>query len=160
MIRILILLLAVFIIWTLFFSDFSKQRKVIISCLAVVIAVFGLWFDQSGQTPKEGLIAYSEIEVYALSAKHSYRSNYDFTFCLKNNSQAATVKRLTIKIIAQDCQQGECNQLEAVSKDFAISIGAGEQIEHTENSQFDALDPSSKDIEWKIEVSEIKALKN
>ena len=96
----------------------------------------------------------------ALSAKHSYRSNYDITFCLKNNSQIATVKRLTVKIIAQDCQRGECNVLESVSKDFPITIGAGEQIQHVENSQFDALDPSLKDVEWAIEVSEIKALKN
>ena len=115
MIRLIILALGVFLIWMLFYSGFSKQRRIIVSVVAMVVGILGLWLEQRGETPRSGRMPVSELVSCGVSGKHSYRTNFDIEFCLENKSERATVKRVGLRFVAKQCIRGECSDVQEIT---------------------------------------------
>ena len=159
MIRLIILAIGLFLLWLLFLSKFSKQHKIIYSASAITLLAVGVWFEGYGETPRFGLISNDQIVVCAATAEHSYRSNYNLSFCLQNESGFATAKRVELRFVAQDCNVDPCIELDAAIKQLGIDIAPGQQIQRTENLAFNALERLDLNLSWKIEVLSIKAVK-
>lgn len=160
MIRLLILALGVFLIWVLFFSGFTKQRKITISIIAVLIAIGGLWFEQRGQNLKSSLIAADQIADCGASATHTYRTNFDVRFCLQNNASKGTAKRVAMRFIALNCQQGDCQEIESVDKDIRVQIAPGEQATLVENLSFARVDPNAEGNVWTASALRVGAIRD
>lgn len=158
MIRLVILALALFIIWLIFASNFSLQRKKIIVVAVVVLSAFGLWFEQRGETPKQGRISPDDIQPCGVTANHSYRSNFDIDFCLHNTSTVLTVKRIELKFLAQRCTEGQCSELQAVNKEVPLILAPSSKVSSRENLQFDLLDPTDHSIVWTVQPITVKAV--
>lgn len=158
MIRLILVAIGIFIVWVLFLSGFSKRQKIIICLAALLICVAGMWFEQSSQTPKEGVISLSEIVDCGVTSKHSYRTNYDIEFCLRNNSLSATAKRVAISFAALNCEAGNCEEIQVINKDVALSLEPEQQITRTENLNFDKVEESLESVVWIAKVVSVKAL--
>lgn len=158
MIRLIILVLGIFLIWLLFYSNFSKQRRVVISLLAVTACVLGLWLEQRGESPRAGRMAVSELVQCGVTGTHSYRTNFDIKFCLQNNSPAATVKRVALDFTALKCSQGDCREVQVVSRELACDLSPAARISLTENINFKLVDPLDKTIVWKVQPTSVKAI--
>ena len=158
MIRLILLALGLFLLWVLFLSGFNKRQKISISVIALFISIACLWFDQASQTPRENLMSVEELEDCGVSSNHSYRTNFDIEFCLRNTSLTATAKRLAISFIALDCIDGNCEELQVVTKDISLSLEPESQLRLKENLSFDKVDISSETVVWVVKVNSIKAL--
>lgn len=159
MIRLILVAIGIFIVWVLFLSQFTRQQKIIICTVSLLVCVAGLWFDQSSHTPKEGLISVNEMENCGVNAKHSYRTNFDIELCLRNLSENATAKRVSISYTALNCVAGNCEELQVVNRDIALSLAPQLQLILSDNLNFDHVDPSLETVVWVAKVNSIKALK-
>lgn len=160
MIRVLIVILLLFQIWVLFVSDFNKQKKIIISVLAVIVCVIAVWFDGYGEKPVEGIVNKSNLANCGLEAKHTYRSNFDFDLCLRNTADRGTVKRLRFAVIASQCEdQTSCAELQRVERDVPFLIEPGKSATLKDNLSFIKVDPANNQVKWSAEILQIKAVK-
>lgn len=150
MIRLLIIALGIFLIWVMFFSKFPKQRKIVITLVAIVLAVIGLWFEQKGESLKSDLVQLSDVVDCGATGKHSYRTNFDIEFCLQNNSVNATLKRITIDFKALDCIDGACQDKQTVQKTIRLDLSPGEKETYSENLNFPSVDSDDQNIVWTI----------
>lgn len=158
MIRLIILALGVFLIWMLFFSGFSKQRRVIVSVLAIVVCVAGLWLEQRGETPRSGRMPVSELVDCGVSGKHSYRTNFDIEFCLENQSARATVKHVGLKFMAMQCEHGDCREVQTITKRLTINLAPSQRSTQTENINFSMIDPLDESVVWRVQTDSVKAV--
>ena len=159
MIRLVLLALAVFLSWVLFVSEFNKRQKITICVIAVMVTIFALWFEQSGQTPKDDLIAVSEIVDCGVRAEHSYRTNFDIEFCITNIAAQATAIRISIDFSALDCESGDCVEFQTVNKVVRVTLAPGESTTLTESLDFDQVDESVENIVWSTKIISVKALR-
>lgn len=158
MIRLIILALGTFLIWMLFFSGFSKQRRIVVSVLAIVVSAAGLWLEQRGETPRGGRMLTTELVSCGVSGKHSYRTNFDIEFCLENQSARATVKRVGLKFVAKQCIRGECREVQSISKELSLDLAPAERSTQTENINFSMIDPLDKSVVWSVQTDSVKAV--
>lgn len=159
MIRLIILALGVFLIWVLFASSFNKSRKILISVVVALFAVAGLWWESTSDLPKDGRIANEQIELCGINAKHTYRTNFDIDFCLRNNSETATVKRVALNFIAQRCESANnCTQIQALNKAIMLTIKPLADLSYSENLNFDLVEANDTSVSWAIEIKEVKAV--
>jgi hypothetical protein len=119
--------------------------------------VAGVWYESHGKTPREGLIDVTQVADCGTTAEHSYRSNYNITFCLQNNSTSATAKRMQLRFIAEDCSAGACQELDAVIKDYSMEIAPGQNVNRTENMALDQLPRGANNFNWRVEPLKVKA---
>ena len=160
MIRVILALIAVFIIWVLFFSKFSKERKIAIVALVVVVSFLGVWYESSVGKPRQDLVEPSQIIDCGVSAKHSYRTNFDIDLCVQNTSEFAKVRRLELLIIAQQCTNlGECVELQRVARDLSVEVMPSSSIMLKQNLSFNNVAPDLDDVKWSFIVSAVKANK-
>lgn len=160
MIRLIIVLVGLFILWVLFASGFDKRRKIIITVVAVLLCALGAWFDGYGKNPKENVVSVSDVVSCGVSAQYSYRTNYDFKLCLKNNATSGAIKRARFAVIASSCPPAsECQEVERVVRDVAVDVPAGEQQTIVENLSFDAVPNDAENISWSMEVESVKAVR-
>jgi len=157
MIRVFVLGLGLIVLWLLFLSNFSKQKKIILSLVAIAIGVAGVLYESYGETPRRGLIGTDQVVSCGVTVEHSYRSNYNITFCLQNNAAKASVKRIEVRFIAENCASGTCQELDAVTKAFSMEIAPQTSAEHTVNLAFDKLQRGSNDFNWRTELVKVKA---
>ncbi len=158
MIRLILVAIGGFIVWVLFLSEFSKRQKIIICLAALLFCIVGTWFEQSSQTPKEGVISTSELVDCGVTSKHSYRTNYDVAFCLRNTSLTATAKRVAMSFSVLKCEAGNCEEIQVINKDVALSLEPDEQVILVENLNFDEVEPSLDSIVWIAKAVSVKAL--
>ncbi|NND80990.1 MAG: hypothetical protein HKN50_01045 [Gammaproteobacteria bacterium] len=158
MIRLIIPVLGLILIWLLFFSGFSKQRRILISLTLVLLTGAGLWWEQAGKTPRADLMPLSQLQACGASGQHSYRTNFDIEFCLLNASENFIVKRVSLDFIALQCDAGRCAELQRISRDVAIELLPFAQTTLVENLRFEAVSPSSNEVVWNVEPTAVKAV--
>lgn len=163
MIRIAIVLLILFNCWVLLFSQFSRQRKLLLSGLSIIIVLFVVWFENIGETPKTDLISADQITVCDLSATQTYRSNFDVSVCLNNASKQYATQRLALKFDVQQCQSGKCESIDNVGKTVTWAIAATSKQTRVFNLSFDnvaKLNPENKaQLRWAATVETVWATK-
>jgi len=160
MIRVLIALLALFLVWVLFLSGFSKQKKIIISVVTVIVCAAALWLDGYGEKPKEGIVSSANIVSCGLEVVHSYRTNFDIDLCLSNTAERGKVQRLHFAIVASSCdERGECSELQRVERDVLFVIESGQSATLKDNLSFNKIDPKNANVAWSTEILQVKAIK-
>jgi hypothetical protein len=160
MIRLFIIAIGAFLVWVLFVSGFSRQRKLVIAALAVVLSIAAVWFESSLGSPSKNVLAVSEVVDCGTSAVHSYRSNFDVTICFKNNSTMADVKRVAFEVLALRCESnGECTQVQRVSRELSIELPANQSAKVHQSLSFPLVQPVSGAFTWQVQVKGLKAVK-
>ena len=160
MIRLIILALGLFLFWLIFFSGASKQNKRIVSGIAALLVVVMVWIESAGTTPRSGVISPDQIVACSdASAEHSYRSNYNVSFCLQNNATHGTAKRLELRFSALQCATKTCQSLDSATKSIALELAPGERVEQIENLAFEQLTAGLEGLIWQVDVLDVKATK-
>ena len=160
MIRLLIAVVGLFIIWVLFFSTFSKQRKALLVGVSLVLGIFGLWYESGANKPRAKIVKIEQVVNCGVSAKHSYRSNFDIDLCLENTNEKGNIKRLELAIIAQQCDvQNNCTQLQEVVRSLAIDLPASSKTTLAQNLNFDKVDANQDNVVWSFKTLSVKANK-
>lgn len=160
MVRLLIVVIGLFLIWVLFFSSFTKRRKIIITAVAVLMSAVGVWLESNTGMPRGGVIAKTDVASCGVKAAHSYRSNFDLTLCLRNNASDGQVKHVGLLITAQNCTApGNCVTLETVQREVRVDIAPNSEITVKQNLTFDDVDPAVSDHVWSAQVESVKAVR-
>lgn len=160
MIRLIIALIGLFLIWVVFFSGFSKERKAVIAVISILLNITGVWFESDLGKPKTGVVQASQIVPCGLEAVHSYRTNFDLVLCFQNSDANANVTRLGFSIAAQQCDNaGVCETVQQVRRDLLVELPANDIIQLKQNLSFSNVDPSLKGISWVVNVHSVKAIK-
>lgn len=160
MIRVIITLIAAFIVWLLFFSKFSKERKITLVALALVLSFLGFWFENSVGKPRINIVKPNQIINCGVTAKHSYRSNFDINLCVQNAAEFGRVRRLELSIIAEQCaESGECVELQRVARDLSVDVLPQSSISLIQNLSFNDVDPGLKGVRWSFITRSVKASK-
>ena len=160
MIRVIITLIAAFIVWLLFFSKFSKERKITLIVLALVLSFLGFWFENSVGKPRTNIVKPNQIINCGVTAKHSYRTNFDINLCVQNAAEFGRVRRLELSIIGEQCaESGECVELQRVARDLSVDVLPQSSISLIQNLSFNDVDPGSKGVRWYFITRSVKASK-
>lgn len=157
MIRVVVLLIGVFLIWVLFFSWMSKKKKIYLTVTCVALCVAALILDSYRDSPRNGIVQVSQIELCGVQAKHSYRTNFDVDICMKNIADLGTVKRIQYEIIAQSCDAaGQCEEIQRVKRDRQAEISNSQQVTISDNVSMTKVNPDSAN-HWKVDVLSLQA---
>lgn len=160
MVRLLIVVIGLFLLWVLFFSSFTKRRKIIITVIAVIMSAIGVWLESNTGMPRSGLLSNADVTSCGVTAVHSYRSNYDLTLCLRNSASDGQVKQLGLLITAQSCSApNNCMTLESVYRDVRIDIAPNSEVIVKQNLTFDDVDPALSGQVWSAQVESVKAVR-
>jgi len=144
------------LIWVLFFSGFSKDRKLIISAVVIVLSVLGFWFESGAEKPRLNVVNTTDLSNCGISVSHSYRSNFDFELCMNNAASQGDVTRLSFSLIASQCGElGECNELQRVQRDLSVDLPASE----SRKISFSEVNPDLQGIKWSLDIHSVKAKK-
>jgi len=128
--------------------------------IALIGLFFGLWFENNSEKPKSNIVNVADLSSCGISASHSYRSNFDFQWCVQNNASMGHVKRLGFSIVASNCgEPGDCNELQRVQRDLSVDLPAGESRQIKQNLSFSDVDVSLSGIQWSVEIHSTKAHK-
>ncbi len=157
MVRVIILLVFLFLVWVLYGSGFEKPRKIRICVIAVILCAIGIWLDGYDKRNISNLIDLNEVSICGLSAEHSYRSNFDLIACVKNSAAKGTITRLNLRVIATQCVDQQCNELQAVERNILVNIPPNTEVELEQNLSFDKVNPSANNVQWSIDVLETTA---
>ena len=160
MIRLLIAIVGLFIIWVLFFSTFSKQRKIVLVGVSLALSIFGLWYESGANKPRSKVVKIEQVVSCGVSAKHSYRSNFDIELCIENTANTGNIKRVELAITAQQCDaQNNCTQLQEVVRSLAIDLPASSKTTLTQNLNFDKVSAHQDNVVWSFTILSVKANK-
>lgn len=158
MIRLLVIAVAAFLLWVVFFSSFSKKHKIWIVIAGMLFSVCAMWLESSWQEPKRDLIQKTDIEVCGTAAKHSYRSSFDISICLDNQSDKGHVKRLGFDVVASTCnEQQECVEIQRVSRNIQVDLTALTKTTVIQNLDFKRVSPSALTTVWNTEITAVRA---
>lgn len=160
MIRLVILVLFLILLWLLIASGFERRRKIVIGLLLVATAVAGFIFEGYDKHELSNLVAESQVQSCGISAKHSYRTNYDLKLCVQNFAEIGSISRLKMAIVAKICppaQGQECLELARVIRDIPVKIVPQSQVTILQNLSFKDVDPSAKETQWSLEIISTKA---
>lgn len=159
MVRLLIPLIAIFLIWLLFFSAFSKRIRIILCTGVVLLTALAFWLDMNSRAQRTGLIEKSQLINCGVQGKFSYRSNFNLDLCLRNTAPKATVKKIQVRFDAVSCVKGTCTELQSRTETIHLEIAPGMQLVHTENLSFDHVSPDSQNLLWTAEITKAWASK-
>ena len=158
MIRLIVAIVGAFVIWVLFFSHFSKNQKISIVFFAVMICVSSIWYENASDKPKHNIVLVNDVVNCGVSAIHTYRSNFNISLCVQNQSQQGHIKRIGLDIIAEQCAQlDECIELQRVTRDLSVNVLPSSSRELVENLSFSKVDPGQKNVQWRFETQFVKA---
>jgi len=158
MIRVIIVFVGLSMIWVLFFSNFSKQKKAFISVIAAILCITGIWYESNASKPSANLINISQIESCGVQTKNSYRTNYDINLCIRNTAANAKIMRIEFSVIASSCEgQDQCQELQRVRRELAVEIAPSSEAQITQNLNFSLVQDAS-DVVWSFETHKVKAL--
>lgn len=159
MIRLIVLLVFLFLLWVLFASGFERRRKIVVSVIAVLACLATLVFDGYTKRESNSLIANSDIHTCGISAQHTYRTNFDVTICLVNKHPSATLSRLEMQVIASSCEASNCTEVQRVTRDIPMQLGASARQNLIQNLSFDAVNSDAQNINWSVEIITTKGLR-
>ena len=159
MVRLLIPLIAIFIIWLLFFSSFSKRVRIGLTIGVLLVAVFAFSIDMNSRALQTGIVDSSQLTNCGVGAKFSYRTNYNIDLCLQNTAPKGTVKKIEVRFDAVSCEQGNCTILQSRVETIHLELAPGEQLTHTENLAFDLVPKKLKSLLWTAETTKVWAMK-
>jgi len=159
MIRVIILLIFLFLVWVLYASGFEKPRKIRICIIAIVLCSIGFWFNGYYKRELNNLIGISQVRVCGVTAEFSYRTNYDLKICLQNDATDAAVSRLNVVVIASNCAEQPCVEVQRVERDMLVDIAPKSGMSLEQNLSFDRVNPDQSRIQWSVEVLDIKAVR-
>lgn len=157
MVRLLIPLIAVFLIWLLFFSALAKNLRIGLSVAVIVATLFGLWLDTNGRGINTSRVDVSDVVSCGISGEFSYRANYNLSLCLKNKAERGTVERVQVRFAVELCNAGECQIQDTVDESINLSLPAGETIQLTENVAFKQLAANVKNPVFSANVIQVWA---
>jgi hypothetical protein len=160
MIRLVILLLFLILFWLLIASGFERRRKIVIGLLLVGLALGGFLFDGYDKRELSNLIDVSQVQSCGVTAKHSYRTNYDLELCIQNLASTGSISRLNMAITAQKCPPSKdqaCLQIDRVVRDILVKITAKSQVIVLQNLSFKQVDPNDTEVQWELEILSTKA---
>lgn len=157
MIRVIILLILLFLVWVLYASGFEKPRKIRICIIVIVLSAIGFWFDGYYKRELNNLIDISQVRACGVTAKFSYRTNYNLKICVQNDASEATISRLSMAVIASSCDAQSCVEVQRVEKGMPVDIAPLSRIQLKQNLSFNKLSPDQSNIQWSFEVLEVKA---
>lgn len=157
MIRVIIVLVFLFLVWVLYVSGFEKPRKIRISVIALILCAIGFWFDGYDKRQLRNFVSIEDVASCGVSAKHSYRTNFDLAICVQNNAEKGTINRLNIAIIASQCEAQTCTQLQRVERSTLVNIPPNSTVTLEQNLGFDDVSPVLKGLQWSFDVLETKA---
>ena len=158
MIRLLIIAVALFLLWVVFLSEFSRERKIWVTIAAMVFSVLAMWAESNWQRPKANVVQASSIVDCGTSAKHSYRTSFDLVICLRNQAESGNVKRVSFDVVATQCDSdGDCTELERVSRELTIELNANSETTVRQNLQFKMVDAAAQNVTWGVEVTGVRA---
>lgn len=124
------------------------------------MCVIGVWLESNAGLPRSGIIGKDDISSCGIEAKHSYRSNFDLTICLRNNASDGLVKQLSLSIIVQSCSAPDnCLVLETVQRDVGVDIAPNTAVTIKQNLSFDAVDPAATNTVWTVQVMSVKGVR-
>ncbi len=161
MLRVLLVILAVALIWILFFSDFEKRKRLVFACALFFVSVFAMWFDSYLSNPRSDKIALDSVAVCGLDVAYSYRTNYEVKLCVENQASDATLRRVAFEVSAQVCDEtDECASLQTVSKSRSVSVQPGANVTLIDSMAFDMVVeyslPLGSRIDWKVDIVGVK----
>lgn len=164
MVRLIIVFIGLFLVWVLFFSGFTKDRKILVSAVVALLAVIGIWVESYIEKPSLHIVENNELISCGIEAKHSYRSNYDFILCLHNKANEGHIKRLVFDLVAQQCDvDHQCTELERVQRDLSVDIAPSSTTKLMQNLNFsnvyDAVENNIDHVVWTFEAQIIRASK-
>ena len=159
MIRLIILLVFLFLLWVLFASGLERRRKIIVSVLAVGFCIVALIFDGYMNRESQSLISNNDIQVCGVSAKHTYRTNFDVTICLHNSHSTATLSRLNMQVIASSCEANACNELQRVTREIPMQLEPSARQNLIQNLSFNAVAPDAQNTDWSLEIVSTKGVR-
>lgn len=152
MVRLLLPLIAIILVWLLFFSGIKKPVRILLSIGVIGITLLGLWFDNNGRGLREGVLEPEQIIVCGVTGDFSYRDNFNLTLCLQNTAERGTVHRIAVQFIAQQCVASKCSDLTSKTEEITLELVAGAKAQHIENLAFKELSPEMNDIHWSADV--------
>ena len=158
MIRLIIIVIAIFLIWVFFFSGFEKRRNILVSVVAVLICAAGMGWESYSKKPRSNLVNATQLVSCGVQAEHSYRSNYDLQICLNNTASEGRIKRIDMTISAQQCDAGNCAVIEQVARSLSVDIAPQASSTLRENLSFKQVDKDTAGLQWSIEVLAVKAI--
>ena len=157
MIRLIVAIIGLFILWVLFFSNFSKNQKILLTSLAVLLSVLGFWYESSFNKARQGVVTVDQVVQCGISVEHVYRSNFDIALCIRNNSTKGYIKRIELEIYTQQCLQENCIRLESITRDLRLDLRPESEKTLIENLSFKKADKESENINWDFNIKSIHA---
>lgn len=158
MIRLLFIAVALLLLWVVFFSGFSRKRKIWVVVVAMIFSVFAMWLESSWQQPKKNLVQASDVIDCGTTASHSYRSSFNLLICLRNQAAEGHVKRASFDVIASRCADPQtCVEIQRVARELSIDLPAQGDLKVKQNLSFNLVDPAATDLVWSVEVKSVRA---
>jgi hypothetical protein len=160
MIRLVILLLFLILLWLLIASGFERRKKIVLGLLLLGIAIAGFFFEGYDKREHTNLLQESQVQSCGVTAKPSYRSNFDFQLCLQNLAETGVVSRLKMAVIAKVCPDTDgqqCFEVERVVRDIPVKIMPMSQVSIMQNLSFKQVAQGNTQVQWSFEVISIKA---
>lgn len=159
MVRLLIPLIAIFFIWLLFFSSFTKRIRIVLSIGVLLLSAAALWFDMNSRAVSTGVVELSQLSNCGVKSQFSYRSNYNIDLCLRNTATEGTVRKIEVRFDAASCVERNCVDLQSRVEIIHLNLPPDEQLIHTENLAFDLVPENTPNVLWTAEVLKIWAVK-
>ena len=159
MLRLILFVLVLVLVWILFFSDWSKQRRIGTAIATFLISVMVMWFASETGKPSTNLVQPSQVTVCEFSVAYSYRTNYDLSLCLNNGHPSALITRVEFSVVAEQCVEGECEVLQSVTKSRPVSLASGESLTLTDSMRFENLsNAQGTTLDWRVEILSLQAV--
>lgn len=159
MVRLLIPIVAVIMIWLLFFSGMSKRLRISLSLVLVAAVLLGLYVDLSDKSLSKKLVAPEKIISCGVSGDYSYRNNYNINLCLENTAKKGQVKRIMVMVTALACEAARCEEVSTSEERISLEIASGAKVSHVQNISFRGLplQNSEATLAWTAEVTDVWA---
>lgn len=143
--------------WLIISYGYRHSILIVLLLLAVVIAGL-VWYVRFGQQAGTDLIRPADVELNNLEMTRQYRTSYQMTARLVNNSSEFTLRSLKITITASDCTNAGANCIVVGEDDRTVTVEipprqARDIVEQYVFPRF----VLQGELKWKSRMSEIKA---
>ena len=158
MIRLFIFILALALIWLLFFTKLDIKRKSIAVTSVIIIFIVSLVFEMGNKTPRTGIISLDQVSTCGVSAEFTYRTNYNIEFCIQNKSPESTVERVELEFSVSRCDQ-ICSVIQSQRKEITANLAGNSKAMFVENLRFDLVEKGEPNLFWEVSIKQVYATK-
>lgn len=160
MIRLVILILFIILLWLLVASGFERFKKMVLGTLLILLAVAGFIYEGYDKRELSDLVNESQIQSCGVTASHSYRSNYDLKLCVQNLAEKGVISRMKMAVVAKLCTSSDaesCLEIDRVLRDVPVRVPPKSQVYILQNLSFRNVEPTTKGVQWSLEILDTKA---